>query len=790
MRLGTLGHGLRVLRRFSFESAYIILMLAVGVGIMSGSFTVFSQVLLGRSDFPVADRLVTLFHPAPAGQRELLSDYDSTRLQAQVPAIDRLATYSVLYAGVGGAPSTEMQRTRGIVASTSLMDVLGVPPATGRGFFPNDGKRGAVPVVLMSSRLARQLQVAPGNIANIGGDLYTVVGVMPESFAFPDLASQFYIAKQGIATIIDPTSKSASTRTESVIARLQPGISLQQTESQIRAACAVLRIREVVVRSYEDDRREPVRGTVVLAQIGAVFILALTLLNTSWLLYARTQRRVQDFRVMHSLGASRRQVLEYYFRDVWVLVVAAVPLAGLISLGLTKALSLVDNGRISQHWRSTTDASSIIFAASLCLLSGLVASGPSALSVLAVTKRGIRASHQSRVSVVRRYVVLSLVTAAIVTISGEAVRLTTGLIGLMRANIGYSRTGLLVAQISALSRGTLSDEAAWLQQVRIRDDLNQQGLTVALTNSLPLGGEITGTNTAPDDRRDRQHTFVTDLRIVTSDYFSLTGIRFVEGNLGAFDESGDVILNRALAGRLFPGTSAVGRRIVLGTGTAFVAGVVETRARDMFGPPTPEMYISYRGLRRSPLYFYGTFIRQLYVIGEPAEGKARFITAVRDVVRAEWPNGFVEFHTFRDFILQAVGIRILLATGLTCVTFLALLLMGGGLYGVVRQEMYFTFKDRCIRIAIGATPQTIIKDAAKPLLAVVTAALACGVPGMWMFDRLISSVPGQLTSANSSFVVGVATTSLALMVVVLAAAVGPIAKAARTEPMFGLRGEQ
>jgi len=202
------------------------------------------------------------------------------------------------------------------------------------------------------------------------------------------------------------------------------------------------------------------------------------------------------------------------------------------------------------------------------------------------------------------------------------------------------------------------------------------------------------------------------------------------------------------------------------------------------------MYISYRGLRRSPLYFYGTFIRQLYVIGEPAEGKARFITAVRDVVRAEWPNGFVEFHTFRDFILQAVGIRILLATGLTCVTFLALLLMGGGLYGVVRQEMYFTFKDRCIRIAIGATPQTIIKDAAKPLLAVVTAALACGVPGMWMFDRLISSVPGQLTSANSSFVVGVATTSLALMVVVLAASVGPIAKAARTEPMFGLRGEQ
>jgi putative ABC transport system permease protein len=767
------------------QSIYIVLILAVGVGSMTASWTLFATVLNSSSPYPDPDSLVVLFRPAGGALRRSLSDYDADRIRTGVTGVAAVATYSIGSGRVARHPGDRERRARGLVVSSELFDVLKRAPQTGRAFTRADAVVGAEPVVIVTPTLSRAMSAGVGETVRIEGVPRRVVGITANDFSFPDVSTEYFVPATDRLGI-DAKGRSVTTTGVFVVARLRAGASMGSVLADIAQHVGRRSVPDVQMRSFRSDLIEPVRGPIIAAQLGAGLIMLFSILNASWLLYARTQRRLREYAIRACLGATRGRLLSDYFAEVIVLCVAAVPGAALLAYWTLQGLVAMDHGRISLWWRPTLGLASVFWMIGIAMLAGTLAALPGATTVAALGRGGV-VPGRSRLSQRSRYIALGAAAAVIVAVCGEAVRLTFGLTALMRQNVGYGRTDLNVARVTPSATESLPDDVVLRRQLDLYDNLRHRGLDVALANALPLGVESTGISTAPEGDPRRESIVMTDLRIVTPSYFEVTDVAFLAGGADAILDARLVIINRALANRLFGTKSALGESLVLGSGRATVGGVVDTRVRDLTSPATPEMYVSYAHLDQAAVVQYGRMLGQIYILADGASSASEFRRAVNAATATHVPGSTVEYHQFRDLVWQAAGLRALLTTGLSFVTAVGLLLMGGGLYGIVHEEMDRSFRDRCVRVAIGATPGNIAAQAAMPLTAVVAAALLVGIPAMWAAGRLLAALHEQVADIHPPLSVGILGSSVALVLVVVAASAGPIAKATQCDAARGLR---
>src|SRR5215471_202563 len=323
-----------------------VLTLALGIGINAAMFSVVDQVLLRVMPFPHPNEVVQMASRTESGGFAPTSLPDIRDWQARSHSFQQIAYFTEQVPTLGGTDNPQIVPQ--IVSSANLFELLGTRPMMGRTFVPADGEAGYTEVVVLSAGIWRQLYHGDehilGRAVPVNGIPYTVIGVMPDGFAFP--------ANTGDSAIWTPlpvSDKQVEDRGSafmSVIARMRPGVKLEDARREMNS------IHEQLKREYpKEESANPVQverysdvvtGSVrpaILALDGAVFaVWLIACANVEGLMLERGNARRREIAVRTALGAQRTRLVRHFLTESLLLSLAGGAL-GLLLAGL--ALSLL-----------------------------------------------------------------------------------------------------------------------------------------------------------------------------------------------------------------------------------------------------------------------------------------------------------------------------------------------------------------------------------------------------------------------------------------------------------------
>lgn len=797
--------------------------LALGIGVTTTLFTVINAVLFKSSPLRDSARLVEIYSSERGQDMQLTTSYlDLQSLRAGVPALRAIAGHA--YArGVLSTSATPML-VMGEVVTANYFDVLGVAPALGRAFRPDeDTTPDGAPVAVVSHGLwQRQLGGRPdviGTTVKLSGLPYTVVGVAPPQFpgTMPGIASDFWVPVTMIERLqftgmqwsgddSDPGTtrlERRSTRWLFVKGRLEDGHSIGQARAQADAVFAQLAkdfplTNEKTIVSLlpaSNVRFHPMLDGYVRAAsaglLGAVgLVLLIACANVAALLLARGSSRRREMAVRAAIGADRGRLVRQLLSEGLVLagmggtlgVVLAAWAGGLIGAYATDLLPITTTFDFSLDPAVLTFAA--VVSALTALLFGLApawsASRPELVPALKDGTDGGGTAGR-RVTLRDALVVGQLALALVLLVSGAL--LTRGLVVARGTDLGFDPSRIAYLTFSPQMNGYDADRAMALRARAIEALRAVPGVTaVSLSTRLPLGPDINMSSYAvPGHHQADDDGTSVDTTYVGADYFAVMGIPIVEGRAFTEDEAANdrrvVIVNETFARTYWPGESAVGR-VVHDGGLEQPALQIVGVARDH----------KVRSAGEAPMAYAHRPIghgRSIELVVRTAGPAAPFVPALKAAVWALEPDTVFTAEGPASAAVEAtiaptrIGAAIIGSVGV-----LALLLAAVGLYGVIAYSVSLRTREVGIRMALGAERGQVLRmvlgQGVRRALAGVAlgGALATGAAtvlqsmlyGVSVFDPL-----AYLAAAG------------VLMLVALAANLGPAWTASRIAPATAIR---
>ena len=818
----------RALRRSPGFTAAAVLVLALGIGANTAVFSAVKATLLASPPFPDPADLVLLeltdsstARPGPA--RAFPWSYPKYQVLASADLpLASLGAYAVRTLALTGAG--DPRRLDVEVVTPRYLDVLGAPPALGRGFQEVDDVEGAPPTVILGARLWRERfgsdPAVVGRDVTLNGRPATVLGVAPSGFRGLSGRAEAWVSVHTLASLVGASFLVSGGQAHwlSAVARLEPGADPAALQARMPA---VGRAAEdaypdsdpTVVRS---GRAEPLlaarvnpqarRSLLVLAAAAALLLLV-GCANLAGLLLARAAVRARETAVRVALGAGRWRVARGVLAES--LLIALVGGAAALAVAWLGAHALVAawperfldgtwNVRFTDPAAIHLDGGVLGFAAAVALATGLLFGvGPA----LAATRGGpgARLKEGSATVVgrgqgagVRRALVAGEIALALVLLVGAGLLLRS-LQRLQAVDRGY-RAGNLVAFDYALPRTSAwADDpaafhAAYLERLRALPGV----VGASLACSVPVGGHcwITGVRRAGERGWEEGSRPSIGVHPVDDDYFTTLGIPVLRGRaLGPGDRKGApvaVVLNQAAVRALFPdGDDPLSAQVSMGVDAtpedgpgATVVGVVGDVLYDRPDQGVmAEAYFSYRqeaGAEATVLL--RTRGDPLAAVPAAREALAELdptlpVSGVRTVASAE-----------ADATADTRSLGVLLALFAA----LAGLLACTGVWAVVAYTVERRTREFGLRVALGADPRRIVRLVVAGALTTATVGVALGAVGGWAATRILGSFLYEVSVTDPPTFLGGAA---ALLVVSLLAAWLPARRATRVDPVEALRAE-
>lgn len=797
---GTLRAGLRFVRRNKLTSAVAITLLALGIGGNAAVCSLLYGVLLRPLPFPESGELVTLWatHADRPGQKEGISEQGLEDWRERTRGFEGIAGYR--FRGLALREGDEPVEVLTAEVSPNLFDLLGTRPAVGRGFTAADGEPGRPAVVLLShglwqTRFGADRRLA-GRPLRLGDELYTVAGILPPGFWFPRDDVGFWVPLRTA-----PGGPDAHTRNILAVARLKPGVSVEQARAEMTAVAAALERdspdrydgSSALVTPLHEQIVGEVRPLILVLLGATAMVLLICVVNLASVLVARTVARRRELSVRNALGAEPRQLALQLLGEALLLSAAGGLAAIAVAHGLLRgliALSPIELPRLSE---SGLGLPVLVFAMTLALVTGL---GVGLLvarqvrrtnlsSLLSAASPRLAAGDLAR-SPARRLLLTAEIALTLVLLIGAGLMIQT-ILRLQKTDPGWSADRVLAVQLylSAVEYPEAEQRVDLVR--RLLESLESHPEVIAAGATTALPGAAVGIDfdlpVILPGSQDADRTAA--LRGVTPGYFRTLGIPLLEGrDFESFDRDGvrAVIVNRTFQHRLFPeARGIVGEEVAIpfqGFNQYQIVGVVgDVRHDGLDHEPQPEFYLPFQ---EAALPSLGVAVR---TAGDPVEFLETFRTRLWEIAPGQ-PLSVAG--SMRSLMAEHQRHRRFVAILFAAFAAVALLLTATGVYGVMSFLVGQQIPSIGVRLALGAEPRDISKVVVGQAMAVTALGLAIGLVAAFLAGRWLASLLYHVSPTDP--LVFVAATS-AVAVVAYLGAYRPARRASRVDPLTALRIE-
>jgi putative ABC transport system permease protein len=810
--LQDLRYAARVLRRNPGFTFFAVLTIALGLGANAAIFSLVDGVLLKSIGYPEPERIVQLWERPPRGLRNGIAaaNYiDWTEQSRSFAAMAAQTGGTMSYSpgsDAGVSSGAEPRSVRAAYVSAPYFDVFGTKAALGRTFARDEDQRGKEKVAVLSHRMWLNLfgadRAVVGRSILLNDEPYTVIGVLPGNSEFDRRAAELWIP------LAFPPQVARDYHYLGAVARLKPGVSLQQAQAEMSAIAEGIATRYPDVKKgwgatvdrYIDRLVGPqTRLSLIVLMCAVVAVLLIGCANLANLLMARATLRSREIALRLALGAGRGRVIRMLLTESLLLsTLGAIP-GVLFGYGLLRWIqSLLPPFYFPAEASIAMDLRVLLFLMVATVLTSLTFGLSPALQAsrrgpVEALKESGRSSSASRRAVYTRHAFVGVqVAAAFILLAGAGLMIRS-FQRVLDVDTGYNTEGIVAAYLPLpMERNPeIASLTQYIQQ--ILDEVGAvPGVTAtAVATAIPLRGWGDGMPFRLPEKPDE--IVGTGFKIVTPGYFQALGLRLIGGRLlDDRDRAGSlpvVVVNESFVRRYSPGQNAIGKRILveqilpsrrgLGPQVAWeIVGVVaDEKGR---GLETPDDVGAYAAFAQSPVVGLGLVARGNGDSGLLIKSIQRAVQRVNKTQVLDRPTTVVQLKA-ESMIGRRMPTMLLGGFAL-----LAMLLACAGIYGVLSFVTANRTQELGIRAALGASRSDIIKMVLGSGTAPVVAGLLAGLGGAIGLTRFIQSMLFQTSPLDA---ISLTAVSAVFLVVAMAACLVPAWRAARLDPMLALRQE-
>jgi predicted permease len=801
--------GLRMLFKDKGFTVVAALTLALGIGANTAMFSVLNTYLFRALPYPNSDRLVRVFRTSIHSQRWPHSPGNFFDQREKNSVFDKMVAYTYISPTLA-EPGRPAERLSGIAATSDFFPALGVQPALGRVFVPEDHETseqvGAGPVVVLSDRFwMRRFGGDPnilGRTLRLDGQDVKIVGVMPPGFDHPLL--------WGTVDVWRPLAFNAKGRVDRgsnwlrAFARLKPGESIAQADQAMKALAAAV-TKETSQNQNESLRLEPlylsmsddIGRKVMWFTFGlAGFVLLIGCANLANLQLVRTAARAREFAVRAALGAGRLRLLRQSLIESIIIAL----IGGALSLLLAEwGVGVISRRLFSELPGAKVSLDFGVFGFTLLCsaLTGLIfgtvpAWLASRADVNQALRENVRGSSASRSHQrLRSALIVGEVAFALVLLTGAGLFLR----GLQRfANLdpGWRVDGLVTAEISLPRTKYANDDQrrAFYQRLEERLAALPGVERVALAGSQPVFGfGSSGPLVVEGQPEPKPGQYPEVFREpVSAGYFETLGIHLISGRtFTSADTAGRpavTIINEATARRFWPNESPIGKRIggsdPKDRGWREIVGVVnDVGFPGSLGEPYTRLQ-SFLPLAQNVWDSVNISLRASAAPESLANALRGAVAELDPAVPAH------QIRTARSLAEESLGSVSLLGSLLGAFAAIGLALAAIGIYGVISYSVVQRTGEIGIRMALGARTLDVLRLVLGKGARLILLGALLGFGGAYAVARFLASAIPTLPTRDPT---AMAVIALALVAVALAACYLPARRATKVDPMVALRHE-
>lgn len=803
---------LRSLNSSKTFTAVALVVLTLGIGASTAIFSVVDAVVLRGLPFDEHDRLVAVGERrAPGRIADPARDPDALSSAAPQNYMDWKAQQQVfesMAAIAGGSftlrePGAEPEDLRAQRVTAEFFKVLRVQPAMGRPFTADNEVDGRHRVAILSDGLWRRRfgsdPAIVGRTVPLEGGAYEVLGIMPPGFQYSVGAAR--ATDLWVPYVVPPDERIRHPHSLSIylqtIARLKPGVSVQQAQAQMDQVAAAIekanpvwnkdnRIGVRLLRDHLVGARTKSWMLMLLGAVGIVLLIACA--NVANLMLARASAREREIGIRAALGAGRWRLVRQLLVESLVLSVAGTALAIGLAWWAVRVLKSAMPETLPRISAIGVDFRVLAAAAVLSIVTGILfgivpalqLSRPDLTNALKDGARGSAGVGRQRM---RSVLVVAEVALAVVLLVGASLFIGS-FVALMRIDLGFRPEKVLTAAISPRwEPGTQPPDsgAAFTDIVdRIRSVPGVLEASV-ISGGMPLGGSMSISDLkVPGRKLDGDEGI--SIRRVTPDYHKALRIPLEAGRFfTAADRKGGanvLIINESAAKKYFPGENAVGRTVNTNGEDRTIVGVVgDVHQTSLETEPRTEAYIPVAQLKT----VFGELV--IHTSGDPYA----VLPQVKSIVLSVLPEvPLRNVRTMEEVLAGRIAQRRLNMLLLGLFGLLGLVISAVGIYGVMAYVVAQRTREIGVRIALGATRATVIRMVLTNACLLVAAGLAVGGVGAWYLSSAAKSFLFKLDATDPR---AFAAAVFVLATAALIASAIPARRAATVDPMIALRAE-
>ncbi|HXJ90963.1 MAG TPA: ABC transporter permease [Candidatus Binatia bacterium] len=793
--LQDLRHGFRSLRKKPGFTAIAVLTLALGIGATTAIFSILYAVVLRPLPFAHPEQLVMLWRKDQHFASDSVSGPDFLDWSRQSDVFSALAAgaiYDPALTATGGA-----EHLYGIQVTPDFFKVLGVNVAQGRTFLSGEDQLGKNHVVVVGKGFwtwgPGSSLTSLGKTLTLDGEKFTIIGIMPEEFRFPQIWGitdpEIYVPVP-----IEHLQKERGHNLLWVIGRLKPGVTPAQAQAQMSAIAHRLAEQypefdagtDILVQPLHEEVERNTRGVLVILLSAVGFLLMIACANVANMLLAQTTGRYREIAIRLAVGAGRRRVIRQLLTESvllgWVGGVAGV----LLSIWLKDVLvSFSPQGSLPQTNPIVINSWVLAFATGISVVSGIVFGVAPAIQatrtdVERALKEGNRwAGGGSGARRLRDGLVSCEVALALVLLVGGGLMIRS-LITMLGVDPGFNPRNVLTMQMTlAESKYPKPEQRAGFYQ-RVLDRIQSLPGVESGAFYQCCSGEKVAPEGKPVTASAITGAPVALHLAATPDFFQVLQVPLLRGrSFTASDYSSEprvAIINTSMAHLLWPGQDPIGRRFTASVPPKWleIVGVIGDIRWWSSDDAMPQFYLP-------EISKWMNFV--VRTSSEPA-GSIKSIRA--EVAQIDPDVPVFEIQTMEEArAYDSAGLRGI-AVVLTAFALIAALLAAAGIYAVVSYWVSQRNHEIGVRLALGARHGDVFRQVVGEGMRPVLVGIVIGIAAALALARLIASM---IYGVGPSDPLTLVTVALLLLAVAAAASFIPARRATRVDPMVALRYE-